>query len=751
MASPHVCIRPSSFTDFSHPPLNANTSEKFAPACFRPHPTHFVCSDSHRCSNSGPSQLPSSHNSLLSDRGAYDLSSHTAVLGKRQFEQPSERQMQLNYTSHTLPAYHERPSFPTCSHYNPVCSSALRLSSANMGPSPSGSDSHRAVVSQQQALFPEQPERTRHISAPILPPCGFSQSDTSETLKIVSSSFGFNYGPWDSRSISCSSSVSGGYSTVGRLGGSHSMASQDSCASDLTSSDAVADLLMQSHITNPFVFPKKLSRHCDQVRLSPLQVDADYPNQVQVNTSSSSMLTPVHCLTDQSHSDSDMSHNSHLPQLTITATTTTDSVVAQATTVVSRIVVPNDNTRPPVERFELADLATGSGSADESDNSTVARLSKSLAEDNLFRNPHAVLPPKKAKRKPAPIFIPPQTSANLSRLRSPRIWTSESSSFNASPPPYTPPPMLSPNRRGSGLFSSLTTRWSSSVTSPVTLHRRNSSQYPSSALPTTTGSADFLRNVSNQNQSTLNAGSEPDRLLKRNYASIISGSANTQLDCATTESGDVNEGRRDFAYPRRRRQLTPKSAPTVLLNSSALNFSKSATESTSLIVPPNAFAEPSAPTVFGYDDETMRRFAEADAADRARRLGQRQRRRCDTERGQPHQPFTFMAEDAPDGLDIVPEKLSKLESEGSALMNYRTEEVLELVEHTLASLDEEASCTEKYLSEDVEMNDLDRHDDDDEEDEDEEGVPSSLIPRINVGDAFQAVISEYCPGKSVNF
>ncbi|KAF6777395.1 hypothetical protein AHF37_03714 [Paragonimus kellicotti] len=456
----HVNVQQRHSGDFSHPPLNANASQKFGPACFRPHSTHFVCSDSYRCSNSGPNQLPSSHNRL--------------------------------------------------------------------------------------------------------------ESYTSGTLKVVSSSFGLNRAPWDSRPISCSSSVSCGYSTVERPGDSHSMASHNSYASDLTSSDAVADLLMQSHITNPLMFPGKLTRHCDQVKLSPLQVDAEYANQVHVTTSSSSMLTPVHCLTDQSHSNSDMDHNSHLPQLTTTA----DPAGAQTTTISSKNVVSNDDRRPLVERFELADLATGSGSADESDNSAVARLSKSLAEDNLFRNPHTVLPPKKAKRKPAPIFIPPQTSANLSRLRSPRIWTSESSSFNASPPPYTPPPMLSPNRRGSGLFSSLTTRWSSSVTSPVTLHRRNSSQYPSSALPTTTGSADFLRSLSNQNQSTPNASSESERLLKRNYASIISCSANTQPDCAAAESGDLIEGRRHFAYPRRKRQLTPKSAPMVLLNSSASSFSK---------------------------------------------------------------------------------------------------------------------------------------------------------------------------------
>ncbi|VEL25564.1 unnamed protein product [Protopolystoma xenopodis] len=51
-----------------------------------------------------------------------------------------------------------------------------------------------------------------------------------------------------------------------------------------------------------------------------------------------------------------------------------------------------------------------------------------------------------------------QTGANLSRLRSPRVWEPKSLQNNevTSPPPYTPPPMLSPNRRGPGLFYSLT-------------------------------------------------------------------------------------------------------------------------------------------------------------------------------------------------------------------------------------------------------------------------------------------------------
>ncbi|VDD81467.1 unnamed protein product [Mesocestoides corti] len=92
-------------------------------------------------------------------------------------------------------------------------------------------------------------------------------------------------------------------------------------------------------------------------------------------------------------------------------------------------------------------------------------------EPSVFRNPQAPPPSvKKQKRKPAPIIIPSSAHRlNASRLRSPRLWTVSSvggPTANASvkndllsgllePPPYTPPPMLSPNRRGSGLFSSI--------------------------------------------------------------------------------------------------------------------------------------------------------------------------------------------------------------------------------------------------------------------------------------------------------
>ncbi|XP_042334941.1 transcriptional-regulating factor 1 isoform X2 [Sceloporus undulatus] len=74
---------------------------------------------------------------------------------------------------------------------------------------------------------------------------------------------------------------------------------------------------------------------------------------------------------------------------------------------------------------------------------------------------------KKYRHRPEPLFIPPP-SFNLSvihsgatlyqsQLRSPRVLGDHLLDRIHDPPPYTPPPMLSPVRQGSGLFSSVIT------------------------------------------------------------------------------------------------------------------------------------------------------------------------------------------------------------------------------------------------------------------------------------------------------
>ncbi|KAL5105104.1 hypothetical protein TcWFU_001554 [Taenia crassiceps] len=160
--------------------------------------------------------------------------------------------------------------------------------------------------------------------------------------------------------------------------------------------------------------------------------------------------------------------------------------VRRPTTPISELIPPpppQSSNQTPKQCFELSCVPVHKYASDEG---------------NVFKNPQAprLLPPppslpllqppslsassstsalKKVKRKPAPIVIPSFTHRiNPSRLRSPRLWTANgpSDGFGGGdpstasiggatlgsllePPPYTPPPMLSPNRRGSGLFSSI--------------------------------------------------------------------------------------------------------------------------------------------------------------------------------------------------------------------------------------------------------------------------------------------------------
>ncbi|CAG5121978.1 unnamed protein product, partial [Candidula unifasciata] len=104
----------------------------------------------------------------------------------------------------------------------------------------------------------------------------------------------------------------------------------------------------------------------------------------------------------------------------------------------------------------------------------------------VFRNPSSLPTSLKIKRKhrPAPLYIPPQFGIFQSRLRSPRVigregHLSTERGRGHTPPPYTPPPMLSPFRSGSGLFCTLQstqpqTPRSAPVTGRVLLSQRGS-------------------------------------------------------------------------------------------------------------------------------------------------------------------------------------------------------------------------------------------------------------------------------------
>ena len=88
--------------------------------------------------------------------------------------------------------------------------------------------------------------------------------------------------------------------------------------------------------------------------------------------------------------------------------------------------------------------------------SHTVQLKSDVRDDSgVFRNPSGQVRPKKKKHRPEPLKIPPHSSTYgyPSMIRSPRLPGVEHK--GNTPPPYTPPPMLSPIRSGSGLFWSI--------------------------------------------------------------------------------------------------------------------------------------------------------------------------------------------------------------------------------------------------------------------------------------------------------
>uniref|UniRef100_T1IPX5 Transcriptional-regulating factor 1 n=1 Tax=Strigamia maritima TaxID=126957 RepID=T1IPX5_STRMM len=143
----------------------------------------------------------------------------------------------------------------------------------------------------------------------------------------------------------------------------------------------------------------------------------------------------------------------------------------------------NDNSVPPSETHTLFSIPSSTSAT-----TMVPKIHLEREDDDdVFLNP-SVIPASpmrtKKKHRPEPLFIPPHVNTSMSRfpsqLRSPRLWDPNSEGKSGSPPPYTPPPMLSPVRNGSGLFWHILSSGSATPKSaPITprfgiTHRGNS-------------------------------------------------------------------------------------------------------------------------------------------------------------------------------------------------------------------------------------------------------------------------------------
>uniref|UniRef100_T1KE71 Uncharacterized protein n=1 Tax=Tetranychus urticae TaxID=32264 RepID=T1KE71_TETUR len=166
---------------------------------------------------------------------------------------------------------------------------------------------------------------------------------------------------------------------------------------------------------------------------------------------------------------------------------------------------------------------------------TITSTSTNSSHTSVITNKNSVIKvtpvnerssPKRLKHKPEPLYIPPHVNAfgqYASRLRSPRLWDPSglhslpSHDVNkSSPPPYTPPPMLSPLRKGSGLYWAIINNGNvtpKSATLGTFIHARKSL---SSSAPCDTSAVNLQTNdlsvninsaTSTSSSTTLNANS----------------------------------------------------------------------------------------------------------------------------------------------------------------------------------------------------------------------------------------------------
>ena len=121
---------------------------------------------------------------------------------------------------------------------------------------------------------------------------------------------------------------------------------------------------------------------------------------------------------------------------------------------------PRPQSRPEDQIGGMAAQRPRSRTEDQFPGGKPAAAMGNNAGSGLFRNPSLPTSPIRAikkKHRPEPLVIPPYLNnyGFQSRLRSPRLWEGGEHRLGhkgTTPPPYTPPPMLSPIRSGSGLF-----------------------------------------------------------------------------------------------------------------------------------------------------------------------------------------------------------------------------------------------------------------------------------------------------------